>query len=662
MEWFFYYQEDIAESGVSVLSRVEGMRVVEIDSLQLNSSLDTKIGTNDWYLQLLNLSHGFFEYRVSERVWYVSKVVQQLLEFEPDAQQSKSLFNNESINELIDTFLLSPDTELTQELVIRHKHQPWETLLLKCEKVIDSKGDVIVRGLLLDLSFKKKQDLIDSQLQKLQALGQLTSGVSHDFNNQLNGILGYVALMKTMTNDDTLLRYMDGIERSVRHSTELTRQLLAFSHKPENKRMNIDLVQIVKDTVNMLKHTIDRRIKIELNIETDEYFVLGNESQLNNAILNLCINARDAIKGQGMIELTLMHRQLEEIPKNLLNTTITPNDYAVLEIKDTGSGIEPNLMSKIFKPFFTTKDVGKGTGMGLASVVETIRNHSGAIELDSVVGKGTTFTLYLPINHGIEEFVNEESVPRGVGKVMVIDDELSNLEITQALLESFGYSVTAFSDPKQAIKHYAKTFNQYDCILLDVIMPGMSGVEAFKAIKLINNEAKVILLTGVSQRLELDFILRHGVDAYVPKPVDHYTLSNGVYSVLNSKPLAIKPIKAEHLIEMSSMLNISYALERIAGNTRLYLRIAHNFRKHFYMVKEQLPQLIESNIDEAIRKVHTIKGLSAQLGADELYEYSKELESALNSNEPHEDSLSIFMEEMMDVMDELANIEGWKVS
>ncbi len=638
------------------------MRVVEIDSLQLNSSLDTKIGTNDWYLQLLSLSHGFFEYRVSERVWYVSKVVQQLLEFEPDAQQSKSLFNNESVNELIDTFLLSPDTELTQELVIRHKHQPWETLLLKCEKVIDSKGDVIVRGLLLDLSFKKKQDLIDSQLQKLQALGQLTSGVSHDFNNQLNGILGYVALMKTMTNDDTLLRYMDGIERSVRHSTELTRQLLAFSHKPENKRMNIDLVQIVKDTVNMLKHTVDRRIKIELNIEPDEYFVLGNESQLNNAILNLCINARDAIKGQGTIELTLMHRQLEEVPNNLLNTTITPNDYAVLEIKDTGSGIEPSLMSKIFKPFFTTKDVGKGTGMGLASVVDTIRSHSGAIELDSVVGKGTTFTLYLPINHGIEEFVNEESVPRGVGKILVIDDELSNLEITQALLESFGYSVTAFSDPKQAIKHYAKTFNQYNCILLDVIMPGMSGVDVFKAIKLINNESKVILLTGVSQRLELDFILRHGVDAYVPKPVDHYTLSNGVYSVLKSKSLTPKPIKAEHLIEMSSMLNISYALERIAGNTRLYLRIAHNFRKHFYMVKEQLPQLIDSNIGEAIRKVHTIKGLSAQLGADELYEYSKELESALNSNEPHEDSLSIFMEELMDVMDELANIEGWKVS
>ena len=634
------------------------MRVVEIGRLQFSSQLEVEIGSKDWYLQLLDLAYGFFEYHVSERIWYVNSVIEQLLELDSTTQKSNSLFNNESINEIVETFLLSPDRELTRDVLIRHKHQPWETLVLKCEKLINDVGEVRVRGLLLDLSFKKNHDLIDSQLQKLQALGQLTSGVSHDFNNQLNGILGYVALMKSMTNDETLLRYMDGIERSVRHSTELTRQLLAFSHKPENKRMNIDLVQIVKDTVNMLKHTVDRRIKIELNIEPDEYFVLGDESQLNNAILNLCINARDAIKGQGCIELTLTHHQLDEIPGNLLNTNITPNSYAVLKVKDTGCGIDKKLMPKIFKPFFTTKDVGKGTGMGLASVVEPLRTHNGALEVDSVVGKGTTFTIYLPINHGIEEFVNEESVPRGVGNILLIDDELSNLEITEALLESFGYSVSAFSDPKQAIKHYAKTFSQYDCILLDVIMPGMSGVDVFKAIKLINAEAKVILLTGVSERLELDFVLRHGADAYVPKPVDHYTLSNGVYSVLNSKPVEVKPMKAEQLIEMSSMLNISYALERIAGNVRLYLRIAHNFRKHFYMINEQLPQLIESNISEAIRVVHTIKGLAAQLGADELYEYSRELEKALNDENPCEDILSIFMEEFMEVVDELARIEG----
>ena len=137
----------------------------------------------------------------------------------------------------------------------------------------------------------------------------------------------------------------------------------------------------------------------------------------------------------------------------------------------------------------------------------------------------------------------------------------------------------------------------------------------------------------------------------------HYTLSSGVYSVINPKPFDVKPIKAEQLIELSMSLNISYALERIAGNVRLYLRIAHNFRKHFYMIVEHLPQLIESNLEDAIRTVHTIKGLSAQLGADELYEYSRELESALKAEAGFEDILSIFLEEFMEVTDELGRIE-----
>lgn len=639
------------------------MRIVEIDRLVKNLHEYGESSNDTWYLNFIDLACGFFEYKVNDNTWYVTERVKQLLDIDgaiSNKAESKSLFENESINELIETFLLSPDEYLTQDLLLRHKHQPWETLMLKCAKIFNEEQVLTVRGMIIDVTHKKRHDVIDGQLEKLQALGQLTSGVSHDFNNQLNGILGYVALMKTMTDDDTLLRYMDGIERSVRHSTELTRQLLAFSHKPEAKRMNIDLVEIVKDTVNMLKHTIDRRISIDLQIEPAEYCILGDSSQLNNAILNLCINARDAIKGQGRIDLILTHAQIETIPGNLLNTQITPNHYAVLKIKDTGCGIEGHLQHKIFKPFFTTKEVGKGTGMGLAGVVDAIRSHNGAITLESMIGKGTTFTIYLPINHGIEEVINEESIPKGGGKVLLIDDELSNLEITEALLEGFGYSVTAFSDPKQAVKYYAKVPNQYDCILLDVIMPGLSGVEAFKAIKLINPEAKIILLTGVSDRFELDFILRHGVDAYVPKPVDYYTLSNGVYSVIKAKSYDAKPLKAEQLVEMSTSLNISYALERIAGNVKLYLRIAHNFRKHFYMIVEQLPQLIESNLEDAIRIVHTIKGLTAQLGADELYEYSRELESALKNQVECDEILSIFLEEFIEVMDELARIENQK--
>ncbi|HAX73587.1 MAG TPA: hybrid sensor histidine kinase/response regulator, partial [Firmicutes bacterium] len=487
---------------------------------------------------------------------------------------------------------------------------------------------------------------------------QLTSGVSHDFNNQLNGILGYVALMKTMTNDRDLLRYMDGIERSVKHSTELTRQLLAFSHKSENKRINLDLNEVVKDIVSMLEHTFDRRISIESVVDKNDYFVLGDSSQLHNAILNLCINARDAISGQGKITLTLTQEQIDEIPKNLISTNVTPNQYAVLKVIDTGCGIEPRLINKIFKPFFTTKDVGKGTGIGLAAVADTLRSHNGAVTVDSSVGKGTTFTLYLPLNHGIDERMTEIDIRQGVGKIMLIDDEMCNLEITHALLESFGYDVVSFSNPKKAIEYYAQTPEEFDCVLLDVIMPYLSGAEVFEALKLINPDCKVILLTGVSERLELDFVLRHGVDAYVPKPVDQYTLSNGLYTVLNPKPFSAKPISMGRLKEVDTSLNLEYALGCIGFNVRLYLKIAHNFRKQFYLTVERLPQLAENNMPEAIRMVHTIKGLSAQLGADELYEYGRELEAALKDDNNYQDLLPIFLEEFIEVTDELAKIES----
>ena len=643
---------------MATIIKDENVKIVELGEILVDEHNEINVGTTEWFLQLFKLAVGFFEYNVAEQTWYVNQIAKKFLkEYIKEKQKGADLFENETLNDIIGKFLQSTNDELTQEILIRHMHEPWEKFTLKCEKLRNNKGELKVRGLIFDISMENGNEVVDNQLQKLQAMGQLTSGVSHDFNNQLNGILGYVALMKNLTQDETLLRYMGGIERSVQHSTELTKQLLAFSHKADDKQANLDLIQIVNDTVSMLKHTIDRRIKIELNINEDEYSILGDASQINNAILNLCLNARDAIRKQGVIELTLSRKLLESIPGNLLNTKIVPNDYAILEVRDTGSGIEEKLLPKIFKPFFTTKGVGKGTGMGLSGVVDAVRSHNGALTVESIVGKGTTFTIYLPINHGIDEKIHEGSVSFGVGKVLLIDDEASNLEITHALLESFGYTIDSFSDPKLAIQHYAKNMDQYDCILLDAIMPEMSGVEVFKAIKLINPQSKIILLTGVSNQFELDFILRQGIDAYVPKPVDHYILSSGVYRVLNSNMAASKPVKADQLLELNSTLNISFALERIANNAQLYMKIAYNFRKQFYMIVDQLAQLIESNRKEAIRTVHTLKGLAGQIGADELYEYSQELENILNENKNYEDILAIFLEEFMEVADELIRLE-----
>jgi len=466
-----------------------------------------------------------------------------------------------------------------------------------------------------------------------------------------------VTLMKNTVMDTKLLQYLEGIERSVFHATSLTRQLLTFAHKAVEDHVNVDLAQIVKDTYNMLTHTIDRRIKLRLDVEDNDFNVIGDASLMNNAILNLCLNARDAIKNQGEIFVTLKQGYVDSLPHNILNTSLLSGNFAIIQIRDTGSGMDHSLMKKIIKPYFTTKGLGKGTGMGLSQVCEAIQKHKGALTIESEVGVGSTFTLYLPLIRGFEEEMSNVGSSAYTGRILLIDDEFTNLETTTALLEGYGYSVRSFSDPKAAVTHFASHTEAYDCILLDVIMPDMSGAEVFKAVKLIKPNIHVILLTGVSNPFELDFTLRQGGDAYLTKPIDYIQLSRTVYEVINSDSLPPKPIKAEKLIETATIFNVERSLERIAGNVGLYLKIAFRFRKEFYTIVEQFPQLIESNRVEAIRKVHTIKGLAAQVGADELAIYAEELEAGLNAGNVSEELQGIFLDEFIDVADELLRLE-----
>jgi len=645
---------------------IEYMRVVELENLKVNISGDAVPGSDLWYTQQLPLAMGFFEYDVSESIWYVNTMAKSLLSLhDSEKEVVGSLFENDSLDIVVMDFLQGKKLQLTREILVRKKNKPWEKFLIRGDKAYDSEGRPKIRGAIFDVTHKASNDLVDTQLQKLQSLGQLTSGVSHDFNNQLNGILGYVTLMKNMVGTPKLLHYLEGIERSVSHATALTRQLLTFAHKSVEEYVNVDLSQIVQDTFNMLTHTIDKRIKLNLTIEEEEeeeeeeegFNVIGDASLMNNAILNLCLNARDAIPSKGEITLTLKRRYVDALPNNVLNGSLMAGKYAVIEVRDTGYGMDEELQKKIIRPFFTTKGVGKGTGMGLAQVVEALQKHHGALTIDSKVGAGSAFTVYLPLIRGFEEDFSASEQSAYSGRILLIDDELSNLEITTALLNGCGYSVKPFSNPKEAVEHFARHEKEYDCILLDVIMPEMSGIEVFKAMKLINPHIKIVLLTGVTNPFELDFILRQGGDAYLTKPIDHNQLSRTVFEVINSETVPRKPVSAQKLIETATIFNVERSLERIAGNVGLYLKIALRFRKEFYTIVEQFPQLIESNRVEAIRKVHTIKGLAAQVGADELAMYAEDLEADLNAGKTSEELQELFLEEFVDVADELLRME-----
>lgn len=243
------------------------------------------------------------------------------------------------------------------------------------------------------------------------------------------------------------------------------------------------------------------------------------------------------------------------------------------------------------------------------------------------------------------------------GRILLIDDEQSNLEITAALLDGYGYSVTAFVDPKEAVDYFAAHANDYDCILLDVIMPGMSGMEVFKEVKRIKPDTRIVLLTGVGNPFDLDFTLRQGGDAYLSKPIDHTDLSQTLFEVINNDTLPPKPVNAQKLIDIAPTFDVARSLERIAGNASLYLKIARSFRKEYYGIVDQFPQLIHSDCVEAVRKVHTIKGLAAQVGAEELATYAKELEASLNSGESSQELQGIFLEEFIEVADELLRME-----
>ena len=598
----------------------------------------------------------YFEYLTEKNHFNLpQKCVQMFEELLQYNKGNSKLLEAESLFGTIDHFVLSESTILTKEFTVRNETKLWQTYLLKCQKV-QVEGELCVYGLILDVTEKFSKSSDGSQLDKLQSLGQLTSGVSHDFNNQLNGILGYVSLMKTITQDEDLLRYMDGIERAISHSTELTRQLLSFSHQTDAKKTNLNLIEVITDITSILKHTVDRRITIKTDVNMTECMVLGDDSQLHNAVLNLCLNARDAIKGNGEITLSLEKDYVEFVENNIVNFIFEPKEYAILKIKDTGTGISPELVKKIFKPFFTTKGMGKGTGMGLAAVANTVENHGGAITIDSVINEGTTFTLYIPCSLTASQKKEVKEIYQGTGHIMVIDDELCNVEITHTLLESFGYQVTSFSDPEVALSYYQDHYEQIDCILLDVIMPRMSGAEVFEALKGMNESCKVILLTGINEQVELDFILRHGIEAYVPKPVNQYELSYGIHKVLQEE-YDTNGVKVEQLKALNTSLNLDVALSSIGNNTALYLKIAKRFRKRFYRALIEIEPLLLEDKSLAKHKIHTIKGLSLQLGADELYIYCKELEGAINHGLDSMAEFDIFSEEFSEVMDELALLE-----
>ncbi|MGA2331532.1 MAG: response regulator [Syntrophales bacterium] len=395
----------------------------------------------------------------------------------------------------------------------------------------DEENKIIV--ILKDLSDQKVLEARLRQAHKIEAIGTLAGGIAHDFNNLLMGIQGYASLILfDMNTNHPHYEKLKRIEDHVRSGAELTKQLLGFARGGRYEVAVADLNDILDKTSTMFGRT-KKEITIHRKFEENLWTVEVDRGQIEQVFLNLYVNAWQAMPGGGDLHL--------ETANVTINTGymkpfyVKPGRYVKVLVTDTGIGMDEKTKERIFEPFFTTKEMGRGTGLGLASVYGIIKSHNGIINVYSEKGHGATFTVYLPASE--KEFVKEAHVAadivKGEGTILLVDDEDMIVEVSRELLEVLGYSVHVAKNGGDAVEIYREKQGEIDVIILDMIMPGMGGGETFDALKSINPDVRVILSSGYSINGKAKEIMKHGCKAFIQKPFQMGDLSDKIRKVLD---------------------------------------------------------------------------------------------------------------------------------
>jgi PAS domain S-box-containing protein len=363
------------------------------------------------------------------------------------------------------------------------------------------------------------------QIQRLEGIGTLAGGVAHDFNNLLMGIQGNISLMMLRTGPSEYnYKKLKSIESCVISGTKLTQQLLGFARGGKYMAKSLDFNRIVMDTARMFGRT-RKDIRIEENVEHGLWAIIADKNQIEQVLLNIYINAWQAMPDGGTVLIDAKNMILDAAFSQAFD--IQPGRYVCISITDTGVGIDPAIQARIFEPFFTTKEMGRGTGMGLASAYGIIKNHDGAIDFVSRPGKGTTFYIYLPASDGDAETEPplSEIISKGTETLLLIDDEEVILQVGQPMLESLGYKVMSASDGKTALEIFRRFSGEIDLVILDVIMPGMSGSAIFDELKNINPQVQVLLASGHSLSGQAEDLMSRGCVGFIQKPFSLEQLS-----------------------------------------------------------------------------------------------------------------------------------------
>jgi len=359
------------------------------------------------------------------------------------------------------------------------------------------------------------------QAQKMEAIGHLAGGIAHDFNNLLTSILGYANLLSLKEGvDPEVAKAAVTIQRSAERASQLTAQLLGFAERGKNLNVPVELGRVIASVACVLERTQDPRIRIVTSLRPEGGCVLGDPSQLDQVVMNLSINACDAMPGGGLLKISTEPVTLDEAFCRE-REWMSPGKYLLLSVSDTGVGISPGNLERIFDPFFTTKAQGKGTGLGLSMVFGIVKNHGGCVDVRSEAGAGSVFRVYFPESpEGApkETAAMGLALPRGRGRILLVDDQEPVLEVARDMLEALGYEVITAADGLEGVSRYRDLWREVDLVILDMVMPNMSGGDCFRLMKEINPNARVVLSSGYSMDGAIQDVMNDGILAFIQKP------------------------------------------------------------------------------------------------------------------------------------------------
>ncbi|HOS96178.1 MAG TPA: PAS domain S-box protein [Deltaproteobacteria bacterium] len=499
-----------------------------------------------------NMEEAYYEVDLKGNILFVNPATCRMIGYPEDeilAKSFRDFMDKENIKAVYDTFNRLFRTGESATLF------DWEFIRKNGEKLVVESSVYLIRdaggtptgfmGIGRDITERKKAEeekkRLETQLaqaQKMESIGTLAGGIAHDFNNILSAIIGYTELaMNDIADPVRAGAELGEVLKAGERAKDLVSQILTFSRQTETRHSPLAIKTVVKESLKMIRSVTPSNIEIRSDL-ADSGVILSDPTQINQVMLNLCTNAVHAMgKTGGILEVGL-RRVHAEGGSELRDLDLVPGTYMRLEVRDTGHGMSPEVMSRIFDPYFTTKEVGRGTGLGLAVVHGIVKSHGGAITCESVPGEGTTFRVYFPEIESMEQAsapLSKGDLPTGTERILFVDDEQVLVNLARRMMESLGYTVFTRTSSIEALEFFRANPDKFDLVITDMTMPGMTGDMLTKKILKIRKDIPVILCSGYSEHMSEERSKLIGIREFIMKPIVMKDLAKTIRKVLDSR-------------------------------------------------------------------------------------------------------------------------------